>query len=73
VSDGVPATRAIVWSVAVPELPSVSVPSSVVPLKNWTLPVGIPIPVLATTVAVSVTCCPLTGLVGAAMSVVVDA
>ena len=43
----------------VPLLSKVPVPSEVVPLKNWTVPVGVPVPGLAAvTVAVSVTDAP---------------
>ena len=43
----------------VPLLSNVPVPSEVVPLKNWTVPVGVPVPGLAAvTVAVSVTDAP---------------
>jgi hypothetical protein len=45
--------RVVVSRVATP-LVSVSVPSDVVPLKNWTVPVGVPVPVGAT-VAVKAT------------------
>src|SRR5262249_15276197 len=48
----------------------VAVPSSVDPLKNWTVPVGVPAPGLdAATVAASVTDRPKTDGAGAAVSV----
>ena len=48
----------VVSSVATPFV-IVSVPSEVVPLKNWTVPVGVPAPdVTGATVAVNVTSCP---------------
>ena len=72
-SEGVPTIRLIVVRTAVPEL-KVTVPSEVVPLKNWTMPVGVPVPdVAAATVAVSVTGWPVTAVVGAATNVVVAA
>ena len=53
-------------------LVSVAVPSEVVPLKNWMVPVGVPAPGLtACTVAVKVTDCPKTGVVVEGTSVVV--
>jgi hypothetical protein len=48
-----PTGRVVVVSAAVPALPSVAVPSEVVPLKNSTVPVGVPVPgLVAVTVAV---------------------
>jgi hypothetical protein len=73
VSDGEPTTRAIVVKTAFPVLSSVAVPSEVLPLKKLTLPVGVPDPVAAVTVAVSVTGWPVTAAVGAATNTVFDA
>ena len=52
---------------------SVAVPSDVVPLKNWTVPVGVPAPGLtAETVAERVMVCPNTGVVVDGVNVVND-
>jgi hypothetical protein len=60
-----PAVRAVVARVATPSVSVWGVPSEVVPLKNWTVPVGVPAPGLTgATVAVNVTLCPTTGEVG---------
>jgi hypothetical protein len=65
-----PIARAVGGSEATPSV-SVAVPSEVVPLKNWTVPVGVP-EVIAATVAVSVTSCPNTGALGVKETVVVE-
>jgi hypothetical protein len=66
-----PAAKLVVVREAVP-LESVAVPSEVVPLKNWTVPVGEPTPGLVTaTVAVNVTPWPTVGAVGVKVIVVV--
>lgn len=57
--DGVPTPRAVVARVATPPPFSVIEPSDVVPLKNVTMPVGVP-PAELVTVAVNVTDCPAT-------------
>jgi hypothetical protein len=55
----VPTGRAVDVVLAVPLLRSVAVPNELVPLKNCTVPVGVPEPGLtAITVAVSVTDAP---------------
>lgn len=64
--------RSLVARVATP-LVSVSVPSEVVPLKNWTVPVGVSVLVpIAATVAVNVTDSPKTEELGEAVIVVVE-
>ena len=61
----------VVSRVAVPR-ESVPVPSDVAPLKNWTVPVGVPVPGLTgATVAVNVTSWPKTGELGVNVTVVV--
>jgi hypothetical protein len=65
-----PVAKAVGGSAATPFV-SVAVPSEVVPLKNCTVPVGVPV-VVDATVAVSVTFCPNTGAVGVKVTVVVD-
>jgi hypothetical protein len=65
-----PVARAVGGSEATPPA-IVAVPSEVVPLKNWTVPVGVP-EVIAATVAVSVTSCPNTGALGVKETVVLD-
>ncbi len=59
-------------SVATPLLFSVPVPREVVPLKNVTVPVGVPTPGLTTaTVAVNVTLWPKTAVLAEEVNVVV--
>ncbi len=66
-----PALNAVVAKVATPLL-KVPVPSEVEPLKKVTVPVGVPAAGLTgATVAVSVTLCPLTGVLGEKVTVVV--
>jgi hypothetical protein len=66
-----PAPSAVVGKVAAPLL-KVPVPSEVEPLKNSTVPLGVPAPGLTgATVAVSVTLSPLTGVLGEKVTVVV--
>jgi hypothetical protein len=68
-----PAARAVVEILPTP-LASVCVPSEVPPLKNWTVPVGVPDPGLAAlTVAVSITLCPTTGDDGKDVTTVAEA
>ena len=59
----------VVAKVAAPPV-SVPVPSKVVPLKNWTVPVGVPV-VVGVTVAVKVTLWPATGAGGEEATTVV--
>jgi hypothetical protein len=64
--------RLVVSSVATPPVSVWGVPSAVVPLKNWTVPVGVPVPgLVAATDAVRVTFCPTTGEIGKTVTVVV--
>ena len=66
-----PSGKRVVAMLPVP-LASVAMPSEVVPLKNWTVPVGVPAPgATACTVAARVTLCPKTGVVVDGMNVVV--
>jgi hypothetical protein len=69
-----PAVRIDVVIVATPPTSS-AVPSDVVPLKNCTVSLGVPVPGLtALTVAVRITFCPTTGEFGKeVIAVVVDA
>jgi hypothetical protein len=65
-------TGSTVVSVAMPLVSVWGEPSAVVPLKNWTVPVGVPAPGLAAaTVAVKVTDWPRTGESGVNVTVVV--
>jgi hypothetical protein len=65
-----PSASVLVETLPVP-LASVAEPSEVVPLKNWTVPVGVPAPgATAATVAVSVTGWPNTGVVVEGINVV---
>ena len=60
-----PATGSVLtFSEPVPPAPSCTVPSEVLPFKNWTEPPGVGDPVGPITVAVSATCCPKTGAAG---------
>jgi hypothetical protein len=72
VIDVVPTASVVRSRVATPLPLSVPEPSEVVPLKNSTVPVGVPAPVvIGATVAVNVTLWPNTGAAGEDVSVVV--
>jgi hypothetical protein len=71
--ESLPVGSAVVEYVATPELFSVPVPRVAVPLRNVTVPAGVPLPAGPATVAVKVTFAPAVTLAAEADNVVVVA